>query len=278
MIYYEPGTYEIPLKAKDRCGNETIQNRSVTVVQMEVYAVFDTTDNSLVFFRDQAGEYTNGEVIGTKTYYAGIETATTVLWRTSVRRLVEHVEFETNVAPASTAYWFAMSKLTSIVALERLNTMNVTDMSSMFEGAKITSLDLSTFDTSNVTDMSRMFNACSKLENVDLTSFDTSNVTDMSHMFNDTNIETLDLSSFDTSSVTNANAMFQKFGVTTRLKTIYASDNFVFTGAPLTQNVFIDTRLLVGGNGTTWANTRMTGTYARIDRAGSIGYFTEKGV
>lgn len=85
----------------------------------------------------------------------------------------------------NTAYMFSgMDQLFYIGGLEFLNTLNVTDMSHMFQGcSSLWSLDLSGLETSNVTDMSHMFDGCSSLESLDLTSFNTSNVTDMSSMF-----------------------------------------------------------------------------------------------
>ena len=88
-----------------------------------------------------------------------------------------------------------------------LNHSNVTNMSRMFNNAKATTLDLSSFDTSNVTDMSYMFYS-SRATTLDLSSFDTSKVTDMSGMFRSSTATSLDLSSFDTSSVTDMSYMF----------------------------------------------------------------------
>ncbi|MGN8829677.1 BspA family leucine-rich repeat surface protein [Paenibacillus barengoltzii] len=68
--------------------------------------------------------------------------------------------------------------------LEGLDTSNVTDMSSMFGGARsLTSLDVSKWDTGNVTDMINMFNGTFSLNSLDVSNWDTSNVTDMSYMF-----------------------------------------------------------------------------------------------
>ena len=95
----------------------------------------------------------------------------------------------------------------SIKGLENLDTSNVTNMSSMFAGTEVTSLDLSNLDTSNVTNMFGMFNNA-KVTSLDVSNFDTSNVTNMGMMFINTRLENLDLSSFDTRKVTNMSLMF----------------------------------------------------------------------
>ena len=62
---------------------------------------------------------------------------------------------------------------TGITSVEKwkIDTSNVTDMSSMFGGCNsLTSLDLSSFDTSKVTDMNKMFVNCSALTSLKLSS------------------------------------------------------------------------------------------------------------
>ena len=100
-------------------------------------------------------------------------------------------------------------EVSEIVGLQYFNTDRLTDMSYMFSGANVTSLDVSSFDTSNVKDMSSMFSNCEYLECLDLHTFDTSNVNNMSKMFSGCDsFESLDLSSFDTSNVKDVSEMF----------------------------------------------------------------------
>ena len=104
---------------------------------------------------------------------------------------------------------YRCSQSTSKVVFKDFDTSSVTDMSSMFYGCNLSTLDLSSFDTSAATNMSRMFGQYDKLTTLDLSNFNTSLVTDMSEMFaNCRNLTMLDLSSFDTSAVTNMRAMF----------------------------------------------------------------------
>ena len=96
------------------------------------------------------------------------------------------------------------------VDLSKVNTSNVTHMTTMFENCtNLTTLNLSGWDLSNVISMSSMFSGCSSLETIDLSSWDVSNVTYMSSMFeNCTNLTTLNLSGWDLSNVNNMSSMF----------------------------------------------------------------------
>ena len=90
-----------------------------------------------------------------------------------------------------------------------IDTSKVTDMSAMFQGGQMSTLDLSDFDTSKVTNISYMFSSMENLTTLDISNFNTSNVTDMSYMFYDLHsLTTLDISSFDTSNVTDMSEMF----------------------------------------------------------------------
>jgi len=130
---------------------------------------------------------------------------------------------------------FKNVKAKSIKGLNGFNTSKVTDMSQMFFGSHLTSLDLHTFNTSNVTnmsemfrwsdaltsinfsgwntgkvtDMSYMFGSCSALNNINVSHFNTSNVTTMEYMFDGCSaLTTLDLSKWNTGKVTNMLYMF----------------------------------------------------------------------
>ena len=102
----------------------------------------------------------------------------------------------------------------SVISLDvsNFNTANVTDMSHMFDNCEsLTSISVSNFNTAKVTDMSWMFAGCENLTSLDFSHFNTANVTDMSFMFSyHFGVKNLDLSHFDTSSVTNMSGMFLK--------------------------------------------------------------------
>ena len=205
--------------------------------------------------------------------------------------------------PTSTAYWFMRClKLEAIMGMENLNTSNVTDMGSMFyECSALTTLDVSNFNTSNVTNMSCIFRGCQFLKNIDVSNFNTSNVTDMALMFygcsaltsldlsnfNTSNVTdmygmfyycssltSLDLSNFNTSNVTNMSFMFYKCS---DLTTIYADEaKWSTTNVTSGSGMFLDSKNLVGGNGTKCSNFRTSHEYACIDKPGQPGYLTQK--
>ena len=172
----------------------------------EPYAVLSPDETTLTFYYDNQKPYRLG------TRYA-IEPDIVPGWVTNDR--ITTVEFHELFANyhglTSTNGMFAgLMNLEQINHLERLNTENVTDMSSMFKGcSKLTSLNLFYFDTGNVTNMNDMFNGCSSLTSLFLSNFNTSNVRYMIRMFEGcSSLRTLDLNSFDTSKVSNMKEMF----------------------------------------------------------------------
>ena len=196
-------------------------------VTSEAYAVFDSSDGSFTFFRDDKGKYTDGQVSGTKTYYRGFEDITGYTkpsWCDSSsgdqKNDVKTVAFKDKIQPKTCYYWFKNADtLTSITGLDKLDTSAVMSMESMFCGcSSLTSLNLSSFNTANVTDMYRMFYNCSKLTSLDVSNFNTANVTKMSRMFqNCSKLTSLNLSSFNTANVTNSFYMFQNCSKLTSL-------------------------------------------------------------
>ena len=126
----------------------------------------------------------------------------------------------TIIMPEDCSYMFdCCFYLKQIVAIENLNTSNVTNMTRMFFSCKsLTQLDVSNFDTSNVTNMSSMFSDCKSLTQLDVSTLDTSNVTNMRYMFADCeSLTQLDVSNFDTSNVTDITCMFSQCANLTQL-------------------------------------------------------------
>ena len=190
------------------------------------------------------------------------------------------LSFDTSKVTNMVSMFQDMESLTNI-NLSSFDTRNVTNMSRMFfmtsVNPPITNLDLSSFNTSKVTTMERMFVGLANLQNLNVSSFDTRNVTNMEAMFYFTFVShpncTLDLSSFDTHNLQRADGMFNYM----KVKTIYASSNFVTTNlTPNPSTIFMSTDNLVGGNGTAYAWPNYTSSYAHIDAPGNPGYFTQK--
>ncbi len=113
------------------------------------------------------------------------------------------------IAPKDCTYLFGgYTELKKIDFGDVLDTSQVENMSSMFEGCGVASLDLSTFDTSKVTLMGSLFKSCKNLTALDISSFDTSQAENMGWMFYECPIMELNLSHFDTSKVTYMGCMF----------------------------------------------------------------------
>ena len=133
-------------------------------------------------------------------------------------------------------------------------------------------MSLENVDTSNVTDMSSMFNGCSKLNGLTLKSFETSNVTNMNAMFlGCSKLKKLNLGSFDTSNVTNMGSMFEGC---TELTTISVSDDFVVDQVTMSDTMFSGDTKLVGGHGTVYDSDHIDKEYAHYDGGeNDPGYF-----
>ena len=162
--------------------------------------------------------------------------------------------------------------------VNKFDTSKVTTMRYMFcDCSSLTELDVSNFDTSNVTDMLSMFEDCRNLTSLDLSSFNTSKVTTMRWMFTGDEgpweMTSIDISSFDTSKVTDMYRMFYNLGNTT---TIYVGDKFTTAKVTSSNQMFLNTKKIVGGNGTTYDSTKTNKEYARVDKDGIPGYFTLK--
>ena len=91
--------------------------------------------------------------------------------------------------------------------IEHWNTSSVTDMSNLFNNARVFNKNISNWNTSNVTNMSHMFYVNFSF-NQDIGGWDTSKVTNMSHMFYNTRVFNQDIGNWNTSSVTDMNYMF----------------------------------------------------------------------
>ncbi len=173
------------------------------------------------------------------------------------RSNIKTVNFDESFAncnPTSTAYWFAFcNSLTAINGLQYLNTEFVTNMEYMFHMCPaLSSIDLSHFRAKSLTNMNAMFGGCSSLTSLDLSGFFTFTVTNMNYLFSGcTNLKTIYVNKYDWST-----------------ESVTAGDG-----------VFENCTSLVGGAGTTFNDSHIDYTYARIDggpNSTTPGYFTDK--
>jgi len=156
------------------------------------------------------------------------------------------------------------------------DTRRVTTMRSMFNGCSgIGMLDVSMLATGKVKDMSYMFYNCSGL-NILYCFSDTRNVTNMSYMFkNCKKLTKLDLYSFY---VQNVDSMFGMFENCSDLETIYTDQDWKSTSKTTSvksAKMFSGCEKLTGGYGTKYDADKTDITYARPDKDGVKGYFTD---
>ena len=135
------------------------------------YAALNSDNTVLTFYYDDQKESRNGMDIGpftnglnnnfsSKGWYEKEKNPPTI------KTVVFDSSFA-NYSPTSTAYWFQTnSSIERFVGWENLNTANVTDMTEMFSGCGVKTLDLSTFNTSNVNSMGLMFYNCTLLKTI----------------------------------------------------------------------------------------------------------------
>lgn len=166
-------------------------------------------------------------------------------------------------------------KLEKIYGLEHLSTKNATGMAAMFQNCRLLKeIDISSFDTSNVSYMHYMFAYCTSLEKiVGLENLDTSKCRNFRSMFSDCwKISELKLAKFNTDNATDFSNMFANCK---SLRRTYATDDFKTTTNSECLNMFLNCYNIQGEKGTTYVNTFIDSTGARIDGGPSNpGYFT----
>ena len=120
-------------------------------------------------------------------------------------KIIDIKQWGNNIWSSFNSSFYGCSNLTGSYT-DVANTVNVTDMSRMFQGASSFNSLLS-FDTSSVTNMTSMFQSATSF-NQNINSWDTSSVTNLSSMFSGATSFNQPLSSWDTSSVINMPYMF----------------------------------------------------------------------
>ena len=270
--------------------NRMFYNSQATRLDLSSFNTSNVTNMGIMFYNSQAtrldlSSFNTSNVTNMNGMFYGSQ-ATTIdlssfntnkvtnmsnMFENSQATRLDLSSFNTsNVTDMEGMFWISQA---TTLDLSSFDTSNVTNMRGMFWGSQATTLDLSSFDTSNVTDMNGMFGH-TKFTSIDLSSFDTSKVTNMGSMFAYSAASSLDLSSFDTSNVRDMSSMFL---YSFKIKTIYASNNFITNNVTSSTDMFLGANNLVGGNGTKYNSSYVDKTYARIDGGtSSPGYFTLK--
>ncbi len=145
-----------------------------------------------------------------------------------------------------------------------------------FNSSKATSIDLSNWYTKNIVQTTNMFTKAEASEIIGLSDFDVSNAYNIGGTFSQMpNITELDLTGWDTRNVTNINLLFQK---SEPLQKIYVGTNFdtSLNSGTTGGKLFEGCTSLVGGAGTTYDDSNIGISYARVDDPdnGNPGYFT----
>ena len=128
---------------------------------------------------------------------------------TKIKDINEAISSFNNVKDIS--YLFAGMKLDSL-NLSNFKTEEVVNMSGLFKDSQfLTSLDLTNFNTRNVIDISKMFEGCFSLERIIFSNnFSTNKVTNMSSLFAEcTSLIKIDTSFFNTANVVDMSSMFK---------------------------------------------------------------------
>ena len=137
------------------------ENPGYFTEKMEAYAVL--ADSALTFYYDKLRNSRTGRTYSMNDYGFAPD------WLVNAEE-VKRVYFDRsfgNARPTSTNGWFwSMKNLETISDMEYLKTDAVTDMSLMFGGTLLETLDLSGFNVRKVTNMSYMFFNCSKLKTI----------------------------------------------------------------------------------------------------------------
>ena len=268
--------------------NEMFSHTKATTLDLSNFNTSNVTDMSYMFEGSQAtildvSSFDTSKVTNMRNMFNGTQATTldlsnfntsnvtnmTHMFSGTKATIIDVSNFDTSKVTNMFSMFYGVQ--TSTLDVSNFNTSNVTDMSMMFYKSQMTILDVSNFDTSKVTDISYMFRD-TKATTLDVSNFDTSKVKNMSFMFYGSQVATLDISNFDTSNVTNMSYMFSDAA---NLKTIYASNKFNTTNATNSSKMFQYAFKLVGGAGTKYNSSYIDKTYARIDKSGTPGYFTD---
>lgn len=162
--------------------------------------------------------------------------------------------------------------VTAINNLNYLNTSLSTNLADVFTGmAKITSIDVSSFDTSKATNISSMFNSCSSLISLDCSNFSTQNNTSLSYFCSKcSSLKSITFSSkFKTNKVKSFQACFSSCSSLTSLDL----SNFDFSACEEFQMMFNGCENLISINFPTDCVIHLKSYYGKIFYENGYGAF-----
>lgn len=284
MKYDNAGTYEIEYKAVDECGNETTEKRTVEVITI-TYETVLFEDGTLIINEKSTDRESNIQEHGavTSAYVPLDEDNDYNFTGTSQRpwndkaKSIKSVEFGSTVKPVSIAYWLQAATDLETIDWTNFNGSEVTTARAMVASTKIEELTLP--EMPKLENIRFIANKCGELTKADFSKVKATNLKDTVDAFQGCyKLKTVDLTgssgTIQTCDRMFANANGDGMGDMT-ITTIYASEGLDFSQATSSGNVFRSCTSLVGGNGTTFDSNYIGKQYARIDKAGQPGYFTE---
>ena len=200
------GSYDakIKLKFEEKVPKEEFEK----IKKEKAYKTLDVNDGEIIGYLEQDKEGNNVvHIISYKEIKANKDCS--FMFTVLNIKSIEGLEKIDTSEVENMSSMFSGCSFEEELDLTGLNISNVKNMESMFEWSNINSLKISAVDTSEVTNMSKMFKGCNVKGNLDLSGLNTSNVTTMESMFEESNINSLKISTVDTSEVTNMSKMFK---------------------------------------------------------------------
>ena len=202
------GSYDtkIKLKFEEKVPKEEFEK----IKKEKAYKTLDVNDGEIIGYLEQDKEGNNVvHIISYKEIKANKDCS--FMFTVLNIKSIEGLEKIDTSEVENMSSMFSGCSFEEELDLTGLNISNVKNMESMFEWSNINSLKISTVDTSEVTNMSKMFKGCTVKEPLDLSKLDISNVTTMESMFEESNINSLKISTVDTKKVEkNMSKMFKK--------------------------------------------------------------------
>lgn len=213
----------------------------------EMYAVLGDDEQTLTIYYDDQCPTRKGDI-----YWYSTNSSK---YRSTVTKVVFDKTMD-NYHPVSMTRWFSdYSILKEIVDIQYLHTDQVTDMTETFANCSaMTKLDVSNFVTTKVESMDAMFMGCKAIEVIDVNNF------------------------FDFADVAqNAIKITTKmFAFCDKLRTIYCFNDWTELGVTDSENMFYQSKMLLGGVTTKYNPEHTDISYARPEVGTKYpGYFTK---
>lgn len=229
-----------------------------------IYFAVKNSDYRIQFNEDSSYMFSNAKVQSDALY--------------NLKTIVADVDIDTSMVKNFAEifkYDIALTQDSIQAFINKFDTSSATNMCAMFEYLTISTIDISNFNTTNVTDMSWMFHG-TKMSDINFGSnFNTKNVTNFDGMFQSmSNMISLDISVFKINSKATINYMF---GLNPNLKRVYVSENSGFDSIGKGLRTFENDKSIIGGigdNRTVYSSSQDSGEYARINTTDNPGYLT----